>query len=94
MGSAIMLWVLAWLGYSANEAQSGSSLNGINLLQTIIPGLFAIFAVFCLRFYQLDSKQIKKIQSDQQTRDEQPAYSIDNKNEKKDYQPERRIGGA
>ena len=73
MGSAIMLWVLAWLGYSANEAQSGSSLTGINLLQTIIPGVFAMLAVFCLRFYQLDSKQINQIQSDLQKRDEQPA---------------------
>jgi len=68
LGSAGMLWVLAAIGYAANEAQSGASQTGIALLQTAIPGLFALIAVFVLRFYTLTGSQLEKIQSDLKTR--------------------------
>lgn len=64
LGSAGMLWVLAAIGYAANEAQSGASQTGIALLQTAIPGLFALIAVFVLRFYTLTGSQLEKIQTD------------------------------
>jgi len=64
LGSAGMLWVLAAIGYAANEAQSGASQTGINLLQTAIPGLFAFIAVFVLRHYTLTGSQLEKIQAD------------------------------
>lgn len=64
LGSAGMLWVLAAIGYAANEAQSGASQTGIALLQTAIPGVFALIAVFVLRFYTLTGSQLDKIQMD------------------------------
>jgi len=64
LGSAGMLWVLAAIGYAANEAQSGASQTGIALLQTVFPGLFALIAVFVLRFYTLTGSQLEKIQTD------------------------------
>lgn len=64
LGSAGMLWVLAAIGYAANEAQSGASQTGIALLQTAIPGLFALIAVFVLRYYTLTGSQLEKIQAD------------------------------
>jgi GPH family glycoside/pentoside/hexuronide:cation symporter len=57
-----MLWVLAAIGYAANQAQSGASQTGIALLQTAIPGLFALLAVFVTRFYALTGGQLKEIQ--------------------------------
>lgn len=64
LGSAGMLWVLAAIGYAANEAQSGASQTGIALLQTAIPGVFALIAVFVLRYYTLTGSQLEKIQAD------------------------------
>jgi GPH family glycoside/pentoside/hexuronide:cation symporter len=68
LGSAGMLWILAAIGYVANEAQSGASQTGIALLQTVFPGLFALFAVFIIRFYDLTGAQLEKIQQDLQAR--------------------------
>jgi len=68
LGSAMMLWLLAALGYVANEAQSGASQTGIALLQTAIPGMFALIAVFVLRYYTLSGTQLEKIQGDLKTR--------------------------
>lgn len=62
LGSAGMLWVLAVIGYVANEAQSGASREGINLLQTAIPGVFALIAVFVAKFYDLTGQQLAEIQ--------------------------------
>ena len=63
-----MLWVLAAIGYAANQAQSGASQTGIALLQTVIPGLFALIAVFVTRFYKLTGKQLEQIQQDLKSR--------------------------
>lgn len=64
LGSAGMLWVLAAIGYVANQAQSGASQTGIALLQTVFPGLFAVIAVVVIRFYDLTGSQLEKIQQD------------------------------
>jgi glycoside/pentoside/hexuronide:cation symporter, GPH family len=70
LGSAGMLWVLAAIGYAANEAQTGASKNGIALLQTVIPGVFALGAVFITSLYRLSGKQLAAIQSDLELRHE------------------------
>ena len=64
LGSAGMLWVLAAIGYAANQAQSGASQTGIALLQTAIPGFFALLAVAVTSFYNLTGKQLEQIQLD------------------------------
>jgi GPH family glycoside/pentoside/hexuronide:cation symporter len=68
LGSAGMLWILAAIGYVANEAQSGASRTGIALLQTVLPGLFALVAVVVIRFYDLTGAQLERIQQDLQAR--------------------------
>ena len=68
LGSAGMLWILAAIGYVANQAQSGASQSGINLLQTALPGLFAWIAVVVVRFYDLTGSQLERIQQDLQER--------------------------
>ena len=73
LGSAGMLWVLAAIGYAANQAQTGASQTGIALLQTAIPGGFALLAVFIIRFYDLTGSQLEKIQADLKERAEAPS---------------------
>jgi glycoside/pentoside/hexuronide:cation symporter, GPH family len=64
LGSAGMLWVLAAIGYAANQAQTGASQTGIALLQTVVPGVFALIAVFVTGFYTLSGEQLEQIQKD------------------------------
>jgi GPH family glycoside/pentoside/hexuronide:cation symporter len=68
LGSAGMLWILAAIGYAANQAQSGASQTGIALLQTVFPGVFALIAVVVISFYDLTGKQLERIQQDLQER--------------------------
>ena len=78
LGSAGMLWVLAAIGYAANQAQSGSSQTGIALLQTAIPGIFALIAVVVLRYYTLTGSQLDKIQADLKARSaESPEHAAE-----------------
>ena len=64
LGSAGMLWTLAAIGYAANEAQTGASQNGIALLQTVVPGVFALIAMVVTSFYKLSGKQLQLIQKE------------------------------
>lgn len=68
LGSAGMLWVLAAIGYAAKEAQSGASMVGINLLQTAVPGVFAILAVFVTMQYTLTGTELAKVQKELEER--------------------------
>lgn len=70
LGSAIMLWVLAWFGYEAKQAQSDASQFGIVLLQTAAPGVFALIAVITTMFYTLTGEQLEQIQTDLKTRED------------------------
>jgi len=68
LGSAGMLWVLAAIGYAANEAQSGASQNGIAMLQTVVPGVFALLAMIVTRFYTLTGAQLSTVQDELEKR--------------------------
>ncbi len=71
LGAAGMLWILAAIGYAANQAQSDTSQTGIALLQTVIPGIFALLGVVVTSWYQLTGSQLEQIQKDLQERHEQ-----------------------
>ena len=75
LGSAGMLWVLAGIGYVAKEAQSGASQSGINALQTIAPGFFALAAVVLTSFYTLNGKRLEGIQQDLNEREQKESTS-------------------
>lgn len=64
IAGAMIGWILASMGYIANQAQTGASEHGIVLLMTLIPGVIAIFAVVVIRFYPLTDKQQQQIQHD------------------------------
>ncbi len=64
LAGALIGWVLATMGYVANMAQSGQSEHGIVLLMTILPAIFAVLAVFIMRFYPLTETTLETIQQD------------------------------
>ncbi len=68
IASALIGWLLAAIGYVANEQQSSGSQTGIVLLISVIPGVIALLAAFVMRYYSLDNQQLAKIQCDLQQR--------------------------
>ncbi|HYG06365.1 MAG TPA: MFS transporter [Stenotrophomonas sp.] len=62
IASAAIAWVLAGMGYVANQAQSQASQHGIVLLMTVIPGIVALLAAWTMRFYPLDDARLAEIQ--------------------------------
>lgn len=68
IGGAIALWVLAWYGYEANVVQSASSLMGINLLISIIPGAIAILITGLIWLYPTSDKEMLYINHELKSR--------------------------
>jgi len=64
IGSAAMLGLLSYLGYQANSAQNDASLEGINFLQTALPGFFVVIAVIVVLFYNLSNDKLEQIEHD------------------------------
>jgi len=58
----MMGWVLASLGYVANQVQNGASEHGIVLLMTLIPAIFALIAVGVIWLYPLTDNKLIEIQ--------------------------------
>lgn len=70
LAGAMIGWMLASLGYVANQVQTGTSQEGIVLLMTLIPAIFAAIAVPLIYFYPLDDHQLKKLQGELFKQDE------------------------
>ena len=68
LASAAIAWVLAALGYVANEAQSDASRQGIALLLTVFPGVVALLAAWLVSAYPLTDAALAKVQDDLQAR--------------------------
>ncbi len=68
VGSALMLSVLAVMGYQAGQMQAGASLDRIVYMQTIVPGMFALLTALSLVFYNLTDRQVENIQHELSSR--------------------------
>ncbi len=64
LAGAMIGWLLASLGYVANQAQTGASEQGIVLLMTIIPAAFAVIAVPLIWFYPLSDEKLSSVQDE------------------------------
>jgi GPH family glycoside/pentoside/hexuronide:cation symporter len=69
LAGAMIGWLLASLGYVANQVQSGTSEQGIVLLLTLIPAIFAALAVPLIWFYPLDDETLTRVQNELEQRE-------------------------
>ncbi len=58
---AMIGWLLSSMGYVANQQQSPDSLMGILLLNTLIPAIFALLAVWVVKHYSLNEAKMAEI---------------------------------
>ena len=73
VASAAIAWMLAGMGYVANQAQSDASRLGIVLLLTVIPGVVALLAAWVMRFYPLGDAELAHLQGELAARREATA---------------------
>ena len=64
IGGSVCGYILAYIGYSANTAQSTFTLNGIHIIQTIIPCVIIIISFLLLRRYNLSEAEYDAIVDD------------------------------
>jgi GPH family glycoside/pentoside/hexuronide:cation symporter len=64
IGSAMAGWMLAGFGYVADAEQTPEAIEGIRLMFTILPALFAVGGVVAIWFYPIAGKDVERIGSE------------------------------
>jgi len=64
LGGALVLYILDFYGYAANEVQTKESISGILLLMSFYPAVFGLIGVVLMFFYPLTNKMMVKIEQD------------------------------
>lgn len=64
IGGSVCGYILAYIGYNANSSQSTFTLNGIHLIQSIIPCIFVVISFLLLRRYNLSEAEYDAIVDD------------------------------
>ncbi len=70
LGGALLALILAEYGFVANQQQSAESINGIVLVMSIFPAIFAIIGMIIMWFYPLNNKMMIKIETELSARRE------------------------
>ena len=69
LAGATIGWLLASLGYQANQVQTTDSQWGIVLLMSLIPAVFAGLSLFVIAKYPLTTKTLVDMQTDLQNKE-------------------------
>ena len=64
IGSAMAGWMLAGFGYVADAEQSPEAIQGIRLMFTVLPALFAVGGVVAIWFYPITGEDVKRMGQD------------------------------
>ena len=64
LGGTILVWVLAGYGYQPNQPQTPGALQGIRLVMSVFPAIFALIGVVIMLFYPLTNKMMKEIEGE------------------------------
>jgi GPH family glycoside/pentoside/hexuronide:cation symporter len=67
-GAYVALTLMSQVGFAANEAQTRESLEGLNLLFTVIPAGMGAISILLLFFYPLNEKRVEEIQNELEKR--------------------------
>lgn len=87
LGGAGVGYILAWAGYQGGVVeQSEQVVNAINLLYSVIPGVFFASLAIFMFFYKLDNQKLAQIKEDlvRIENDKQAAEFVENNNKEKE----------
>ncbi|MBL9192128.1 MAG: MFS transporter [Opitutaceae bacterium] len=62
VGSALLGWLLDFHGFVANAVQTPRAIHGINLVFSLLPGLFALLSGLAIFFYRIDEATVKQME--------------------------------
>jgi GPH family glycoside/pentoside/hexuronide:cation symporter len=62
IGTGSLGWLLAFYGFTANTDQGPSTVNGIRLLFSVIPGVLALLGAAAIFFYPITDSRMKEIE--------------------------------
>ena len=61
IGTALTGWLLAYLGFEANQAQNSSTIDGIKMFMSILPAIGSFLSIVFIFFYPLSEGKLKEI---------------------------------
>ncbi len=64
LGVSGLVWILGAYGYQANQEQTAEALQGIRMVMSVYPAIFALIGMVFMFFYPLSNKMMKKIESE------------------------------
>jgi glycoside/pentoside/hexuronide:cation symporter, GPH family len=64
LGGVVVMGLLSWYGFVADQGQTPESIMGIRLAISVIPALIALLAAFLLVFYNLNDSTVKQIEKE------------------------------
>jgi len=68
IGGALAGWLLALFQFVPNEIQSDTSINGIKLMISVIPGILYMSCAILLFYYAIDQKTCLQMETDLENR--------------------------
>ncbi len=72
VGGVIVMAMLSWFGFIADQMQTDLSLMGIRLAISFIPAAIALVAAILLMFYNLEDRMVENIEKELTKRKEKP----------------------
>ncbi|RPJ84078.1 MAG: MFS transporter, partial [Acidobacteria bacterium] len=76
IGGFLTLMLLDVFRYVPNQVQTPDSINGIKLLFSVIPGIFALICGLVLIFYPINEPMLRKIEADLKERKSQEREGV------------------
>ena len=64
IGTGALGWILAYYGFVANTDQPASTMNGIRMMFSVIPGTLALLGAAAIFFYPISDVRMKEIERD------------------------------
>jgi glycoside/pentoside/hexuronide:cation symporter, GPH family len=76
IASSLGLYLLGYYSFQANTEQTAETLNGINLLVTMIPALCCLVAAGLMCFYPLSEKKLREVEEGLRQNREKQALAV------------------
>ena len=64
VGAGLTGIILGWFGFVANEIQTDVSMQGIRLMFSIFPTVFALLGIIAIFFYRIDAATVRRMEEE------------------------------